>query len=154
VWVDGGWCVDALIGHQTRPHSDLDIAIEAQYTETCVDCLLRAEFSIVVDHDSKPWNFVMAHKDGRSVDFHVFVLDEIGNGIYGPPENNDTYPAQTLSGCGVLNGNAVNCLSPEGLIRFRDEYPCPPRERDFQDVLRICHHFDLPVPAKYSNITV
>jgi lincosamide nucleotidyltransferase A/C/D/E len=25
VYVDGGWGVDALLGEQTRPHSDLDI---------------------------------------------------------------------------------------------------------------------------------
>ena len=28
IWVDGGWCVDALIGEQTRPHKDLDVAIQ------------------------------------------------------------------------------------------------------------------------------
>src|SRR5262245_5858293 len=27
VYVDGGWAVDALLGKQTRSHSDLDIAI-------------------------------------------------------------------------------------------------------------------------------
>jgi lincosamide nucleotidyltransferase A/C/D/E len=27
VWLDGGWCVDALLGRQTRPHADLDIAV-------------------------------------------------------------------------------------------------------------------------------
>src|SRR5258707_9710401 len=28
IWVDGGWGVDALICEQTRPHKDLDIAIQ------------------------------------------------------------------------------------------------------------------------------
>jgi lincosamide nucleotidyltransferase A/C/D/E len=28
VGIDGGWGVDALLGRQTRPHKDLDIAIE------------------------------------------------------------------------------------------------------------------------------
>jgi len=28
VWVDGGFCIDALVGHATREHSDLDIAVE------------------------------------------------------------------------------------------------------------------------------
>ena len=28
IWVDGGWCVDALLGKQTREHPDLDIAVE------------------------------------------------------------------------------------------------------------------------------
>jgi hypothetical protein len=26
VWLDGGWGVDALVGRQTRPHRDLDLA--------------------------------------------------------------------------------------------------------------------------------
>jgi lincosamide nucleotidyltransferase A/C/D/E len=28
IWVDGGWGVDALLGEQTLPHKDLDIAIQ------------------------------------------------------------------------------------------------------------------------------
>ena len=27
VWLDGGWGIDALVGEQTRPHADLDIAV-------------------------------------------------------------------------------------------------------------------------------
>jgi lincosamide nucleotidyltransferase A/C/D/E len=27
VWLDGGWGVDALVGHQTRSHSDLDVVV-------------------------------------------------------------------------------------------------------------------------------
>lgn len=27
VWIDGGWCIDALLGVQTRKHDDLDIAV-------------------------------------------------------------------------------------------------------------------------------
>jgi hypothetical protein len=30
VWVDGGWGIDALLGRQTRPHSDLDIALASK----------------------------------------------------------------------------------------------------------------------------
>ena len=28
IWLDGGWGVDALVGEETRPHSDLDAAVE------------------------------------------------------------------------------------------------------------------------------
>ena len=34
IWVDGGWGVDALLGKQTRPHKDLDIAIQQIRTAT------------------------------------------------------------------------------------------------------------------------
>lgn len=27
IWIDGGWCVDALLGRQTREHSDVDVAV-------------------------------------------------------------------------------------------------------------------------------
>ena len=29
ICIDGGWAVDALLGEQTRPHGDLDIALPA-----------------------------------------------------------------------------------------------------------------------------
>ena len=36
VWIDGGWGVDALLGHQTRKHDDLDVAIHhASLTALC-----------------------------------------------------------------------------------------------------------------------
>jgi lincosamide nucleotidyltransferase A/C/D/E len=38
IWIDGGWGVDALLGEQTRPHKDLDIAIEQK------DVLLLRQF--------------------------------------------------------------------------------------------------------------
>jgi lincosamide nucleotidyltransferase A/C/D/E len=28
IWIEGGWGVDALLGKETRPHKDLDIAIQ------------------------------------------------------------------------------------------------------------------------------
>jgi lincosamide nucleotidyltransferase A/C/D/E len=29
-WVDGGWGVDASVGKETRPHSDLDLAMDSE----------------------------------------------------------------------------------------------------------------------------
>jgi lincosamide nucleotidyltransferase A/C/D/E len=150
VWLDGGWAVDALLGRQSREHGDLDIAIEERYVEAARRQLESLGFRDVLNDDTRPWNFVMAHPDGREVDFHVINLDELGNGIYGPPENNELYPAATLSGTGTLDGYGVRCLSPDGLIAFRVDYPHPPRDRDFHDVLAICAHFNLQVPEKYG----
>ena len=39
-WVAGGWGVDALVGRQTRPHRDLDLAVDADQLDQAV-ALLR-----------------------------------------------------------------------------------------------------------------
>jgi lincosamide nucleotidyltransferase A/C/D/E len=151
VWVDGGWAADALIGRQTRDHGDLDIAIEERHVAVARRVLEALGFRDAERDDNRDWNFVMEHPDGREVDFHVVRLDDHGDGIYGPPENNELYPSETLAGNGVLDGHSVRCLSPNGLIAFRVEYPHPPRERDFHDVRVVCAHFGIPVPEKYQT---
>jgi len=37
-WLEGGWGVDALVGHQTRPHRDVDVDVDAE----CGDAALAA----------------------------------------------------------------------------------------------------------------
>ena len=53
VWLDGGWCVDALLGEQTREHNDLDIAVRvedrARYGEVMTAASFRALRDDVVD---------------------------------------------------------------------------------------------------------
>jgi len=45
VWLNGGWGVDALIGHQTRAHEDVDVVLEPDMFCALVDCL-RASGSL------------------------------------------------------------------------------------------------------------
>jgi len=39
VWIDGRWGVDALLGHQTRKHDDLDIAVHHSNLSTLCNLL-------------------------------------------------------------------------------------------------------------------
>ena len=48
VWVDGGWGVDALLGEQTRPHSDVDIAVRHEENDYCDVMALCQRFGIAV----------------------------------------------------------------------------------------------------------
>jgi lincosamide nucleotidyltransferase A/C/D/E len=41
IWIDGGWGVDALLGEQTRPHRDLDIAIQKKHLPQLQRCTRR-----------------------------------------------------------------------------------------------------------------
>ncbi|NJK66224.1 MAG: hypothetical protein HC941_06585 [Microcoleus sp. SU_5_3] len=65
--VDGGWGVDALLEQQTRPHADLDIAIQHK-DSTQVRALLEARgYSDVQRADSSEFNFVLGDYQGHQV---------------------------------------------------------------------------------------
>ena len=39
LWLDGGWGIDALLEHQTRPHKDLDAFVAFDDLATLTDVL-------------------------------------------------------------------------------------------------------------------
>jgi len=48
-WVQGGWGVDALVGHQTRPHRDVDVDIDAAYEDTVLSALAGLGYTVETD---------------------------------------------------------------------------------------------------------
>jgi lincosamide nucleotidyltransferase A/C/D/E len=149
VWLDGGWGVDALLGRQTRPHGDIDIVVEERNVNGLVRRLKAAGYAEIRDDEARDWNFVLGHPDGRVVDFHVIMLDVEGNGIYGPAENGEQYPAAALAGMGVVAGRDVRCISPQSMVAFHTGYLVD--EKDWSDVSALCDKFGLPVPAGYRR---
>ena len=113
IWIDGGWGVDALLGEQTRPHKDLDIAIQQKHVVALREFLHAQSYREIKLEDARPWNFVLGDENGREIDVHVVVLDDRGNGIYGPSEKGEMYPAASLTGTGKIQGKKVRCISPE-----------------------------------------
>src|SRR5712691_1037910 len=47
VWLDGGWGVDALLGHQTREHDDLDLVVELGHASRIIELLEGLGYSLV-----------------------------------------------------------------------------------------------------------
>ena len=78
IWVDGGWGVDALLGEQTRPHKDLDIAIQQRDVPQLRALLEAKGYKEIKLEDARPWNFVLGDENGREIDVHVIVLDSKG----------------------------------------------------------------------------
>lgn len=141
VWLDGGWGVDALLGRQSRPHQDLDIVVEEMQLDEVVAGLSALGCSPVPKADTRPWNFVLGDAKGNEVDVHVIVFDESGNGIYGPPENGEAYPADAFSGRGAVGGVAVRCMSARFQIANREGYRL--READHHDIRLLKDAFGL-----------
>lgn len=147
IWLDGGWAVDACLGSQTRRHGDLDIVIEQRDVPTAVTALRRCGYAPVPRADTRPWNFVLSDDAGHQIDFHVIALDPHGRGVYGPPENGESYPAEALAGTGAVDGRPVACITPEWLVRFHTGYRADATDR--ADVTALCERFRIPVPREY-----
>lgn len=143
-YVDGGWGVDALLGKQTRPHADLDIAIQHKDSPK-VRALLEARgFSDVHCADSSDFNFVLGDHQSHQIDIHTYTFDAAGNHIYGI-----LFPLESLSGNGSLDRHPVKCISPEWVVKFHTAYQFD--EDDYRDVKAICQHFDIKMPLEYEE---
>ena len=149
IWIDGGWGVDALLAKQTRPHKDLDIVIQQKDLQKVLGLLRKRGYQNVEKDDTRPWNFVFGDHRGHEIDFHVIVFDNDGNGIYGPAENKDMWPADSFLGIGKINGHSVRCTSPEYMVKSQMEYKLS--ESDFRDVTALCKKFGIDIPEAYKR---
>jgi lincosamide nucleotidyltransferase A/C/D/E len=153
IWLDGGWGVDALLGEETRAHSDLDAAVELDNTDSIVAALTPLGFQ--VEADDRPTRLVLAASDRRRVDLHPLVFDELGNGKQigaGPNGGDAIYPAKGLSGKGMVGGRTVACLTAELLLRHHMGYE--PTSKDRHNVRLLCERFGLPTPRAYAGQAV
>jgi lincosamide nucleotidyltransferase A/C/D/E len=149
IWVDGGWGVDALLEKQTRPHGDLDIAVQEKDVQKMRELLAAKGYKQVPSDEERAWNFVLSDGNGHEIDVHVILIDETGNGIYGPKENGEMYPASSLTGRGVIDGKSVRCISAGDMVKFHSGYELD--EDDYHDVSALCSKFGIPLPAEYEK---
>ena len=111
-WLGGGWAVDALVGHQTRGHSDLDLVIRAKDLETVHDVLQEEGFGDGGGRavPPQPGEFLVARhvvrdSAGRTIDLHLVDTRRC------PPDD----PDSGLFTRGSLSGRPVGSLSIEAL---------------------------------------
>ena len=149
IWIDGGWGVDALLGEQSRSHQDLDIAIEEKDVPKLKEMLRGRGYKEIKMEHARDWNFVLGDEYGRELDVHVIVFDSQGNGVYGPRENGEMYPAASLTGTGLIEGRMVRCISPEWAVKFHSGYKL--KDKDLQDVSALCRKFGIDLPSEYKN---
>lgn len=147
IWIDGGWGVDALLEKQSRAHNDLDVVIQEKDVATLRQLLEIHDYREIKLEIARPQNFVLGDDPGHEIDVHVIVLDDQGNGIYGPSEKGEMYPAAALNGRGIINGQQVQCISPEWTVKFHSGYEL--KEKDFKDVSALCEKFGMALPEEY-----
>lgn len=144
VWVDGGWCVDALVGRELREHGDLDIAVSRADDAALRDWFSAHGYEHQMRVGESAWNFVVADAQGREVDVHVFEFDRHGAHVYGIE-----YPAESLTGRAVLGGVDVRCIAPEWMFRFKTAYE--PAPKDLLDVQALSDKFGFEIPLSHRG---
>lgn len=142
VIIDGGWGVDALLGEQTRPHQDLDIAMPHHYVALARALLIDRGYTDVPRPDTRDCNFVMGDVQGHCIDFHTYTYAPDGQLVFGLP-----YPMDSLNGRGSINGHPVRCITPDWLVKFHLGYELD--DNDYHDVTALCQHYSIDLPGEY-----
>ncbi len=145
VWIDGGWCVDALLGKQTREHPDLDIAVDHKNSAKIKKVLSDLGFKDDPRNDTTDWNYAMRDKNGQLIDIHVFEYDSKGNNVYGIE-----YPNGSLTGTGKIGGSKVKCLAAKYMFKFKTAYS--PKQKDILDVQALAKKFGYLVPDTHRSV--
>jgi lincosamide nucleotidyltransferase A/C/D/E len=143
VWVDGGWGVDALLGRQTRRHSDLDIALRHSDVPRLRELLQERGYRDVQREDTRASNFVLGDDLGQQVDVHSFELDAQGNNVFGCE-----YRSEHLTGEGTIGGCIVKCVPARQMIVFHTGYKID--EDDANDVKALCDTFGIEMPEEHK----
>jgi lincosamide nucleotidyltransferase A/C/D/E len=129
VWVAGGWGVDALVGRQTRPHRDLDLALDARNQTAALGTLERRGYE--VETDWRPVRVELVAQDRGWVDVHPVVFDATGHGRQaGIGGGHFDYPPEAFDQ-GSLDGVCLPCLSRDQQLLFHTGYG--PRAVDLHD---------------------
>jgi lincosamide nucleotidyltransferase A/C/D/E len=144
IYLDGGWAVDALLGEQTRPHSDLDIAVEHRFVPQIRALLESHGYHDVPRDDAWECNFVLGDDQGHEIDVHSVTFDEAHAPVFGVP-----YPFESFSGHGSILGYPVKCIAPTWLVQFHTGYQVD--ENDYRDVKALCQRFGIAMPAGYEE---
>lgn len=146
--IGGGWAVDALLGEQTRTHSDLDIWLTAAHLEPLFVAFVEHGVDRIYPWPGdRPWNFVVHDGDRRRVDLHLYEPLPDGSIHYGSVVDGASIPAEALAGQGTIAGKAVRCDAPEWAVRWHTGYP--PRAVDLHDVPLLCNRFRIDLPEAF-----
>ncbi len=129
-WLEGGWGVDALVGHQTRAHRDVDIDIDAACERTALSVL--GGLGYAVETDWRPNRVELVSADRGWVDLHPLHLAEDGSAHQAALDGGDQVFPGSFFTSGYLNGVAVRCVSAQAQRLFRSGYE--PRVVDVHDL--------------------
>lgn len=137
----GGWGVDALVGHQTRRHDDVDIVIDdfARYAPTACEALSPIGFHLIERHQQQLWlpdqwileDAAASRIDLLSLDWDLVTQATTSLQVLPEPTSRDHLFAGVFEE-GTVGGRRVLCLSAPVQRLFHSGFE--PRHVDRHDL--------------------
>lgn len=150
-WLDGGWCIDALVERQTRRHDDVDLVVARADLPALWAVLREAGYEPggeARNGDSRLEDLEYAvDARGHQVDVHPVRFTDAGEGVFTMPNGEPwIYPAHAFTGQGRVLDRDVPCIGADTmLICHSTGYALD--EAHQADVTVLPEHFGLPVPV-------
>lgn len=145
-WLDGGWGIDALIGKQTRPHSDLDLVVSIN--DVIKIKALLGEKGFTITENNLPTGFAVEDIRRKRVDFHTVTFDAEGGGNqWLRPDKSFRYAPQGFKTLGKIDGHPVVCISAE--VQAECHYGYPPKDDDRHDMHLLHRYFCIELKKPY-----
>lgn len=142
-WIVGGWGIDALLGRETRPRTDLDVLLVRGEHARAWELLHQAGFTLDLSWEEStdvacggvggstlPTAYVLVDRYGRQVDVHV--LDDDLAPLW---TTERTFGTGALAGKGTIDGIEVSCMSKRMQRIAHTGYPLPEDQRRDLDLL-------------------
>ena len=129
-WLEGGWGVDALVGHQTRAHRDVDIDIDGAFEDAVIAALQGIGY--VIASDWRPNRLELAAPERGWVDVHPLVVQPDGSARQAALDGGWHLWPPSFFTVGRLGDVVVPCVSLEAQRLFHSGYE--PRTVDEHDL--------------------
>jgi lincosamide nucleotidyltransferase A/C/D/E len=139
VWLAGGWGIDALLGHRTREHRDLDLLHRREQEDAVLAALAALGYRETLN--LRPVRFVLSDGAGE-LDLHPLVFADDGSAVQAADDHGRTfpYPAGRFV-TGRILGVPVPCISVAQQIFFHQGYA--PQPHDLADMRHLREAFDV-----------
>lgn len=150
-WVAGGWGVDALVGHQTREHSDADLIIALSDEATALRTLGEDGYAVydrwgegLLD---RTFHLVNTRLH-RSIEMSMVQLDaEDWRERVDELARSEGFEVPEMFTSGLIDGQPVLCVTIEMQLALHVGYK--PQDEDLADVALLCERFSLERPYSY-----
>jgi hypothetical protein len=138
-WIAGGWAIDLFIGHVTRPHADIEIAILRSDQQALHAYLSDWELSKITPHGPARWlagetlkipvHEIHCKREPGQPDKLEILLNESSDDQW--LFRRDPTIRLPLAQLGKLSTDQIPFLAPEVVLLYKAKNPRAPDDDDF-----------------------